>query len=173
MSHFVTGPEFTRPFVNLPAKWFVEGVLLRVSSAPAGHTILVLDLYFMSYRPMDRLHKYIFKRLQLRTLSSCREPCALQLLAIHHCTWVPAVIMHMLTVQIMHVKSTSDTSNSTAKLKVAPQVHDSMKVQSWGIWAVCSAEPLRPDRSTLRQGLSCVGGDSLYSLQFCLVTMSL
>ena len=30
MSHFVTGPEFTRPFVNLPAKWFVEGVLLRV-----------------------------------------------------------------------------------------------------------------------------------------------
>lgn len=32
MSHFVTGPEFTRPFVNLPAKWFVEGVLLRVNS---------------------------------------------------------------------------------------------------------------------------------------------
>lgn len=30
MRHFVTGPEFTRPFVNLPAKWFVEGVLLRV-----------------------------------------------------------------------------------------------------------------------------------------------
>lgn len=33
MSHLVTGPEFTRPFVNLPAKWFVEGVLLRVSRA--------------------------------------------------------------------------------------------------------------------------------------------
>lgn len=32
MSHFVTGPEFTRPFVNLPAKWFVEGVLLRIAS---------------------------------------------------------------------------------------------------------------------------------------------
>lgn len=57
MSHFVTGPEFTRPFVNLPAKWFVEGVLLRVSSASAGHTILDFDLHFMFYRPLSRVHK--------------------------------------------------------------------------------------------------------------------
>lgn len=32
MSHLVTGPEFTRGFVNLPARWFVEGVLLRIAS---------------------------------------------------------------------------------------------------------------------------------------------
>lgn len=75
MSHFVTGPEFTRPFVNLPAKWFVEGVLLRVSSAPAGHSIQLpfLHLDCMSYRPMDRVHQHCSRHLQLRTLSSIKE----------------------------------------------------------------------------------------------------
>lgn len=32
MNHLVTGPEFTRGFVNLPARWFVEGVLMRIAS---------------------------------------------------------------------------------------------------------------------------------------------
>lgn len=31
MSHLVSGPEFSRAFVNLPAKWFVEGVLMKVT----------------------------------------------------------------------------------------------------------------------------------------------
>lgn len=32
MSHLVSGPEFSRAFVNLPAKWFVEGVLMKIAS---------------------------------------------------------------------------------------------------------------------------------------------
>lgn len=33
MSHLISGPEFSRAFVNLPAKWFVEGVLMKVCQA--------------------------------------------------------------------------------------------------------------------------------------------
>lgn len=52
MSHFVTGPEFTRPFVNLPAKWFVEGVLLRVSlvcTCLTGHIVAPEALAVLSH----------------------------------------------------------------------------------------------------------------------------
>ena len=37
MNHLVTGPEFTRAFVNLPARWFMENVLMRVGTVSCLH----------------------------------------------------------------------------------------------------------------------------------------
>lgn len=48
MNHLVSGPEFSRPFVKLPAKWFVEGVLMKVSHPLALHLLLLLFLLFLA-----------------------------------------------------------------------------------------------------------------------------
>ena len=49
MNHFVAGPEFTRPFVNLPAQWFVEGVLLRVRLLPMSYVCRAHAMYDSMY----------------------------------------------------------------------------------------------------------------------------